>query len=147
MTFQGIFAVISEYKKKVLKGNVQLHTVILSDSYTRLPEMFAYKILKPESIPYEELKSFLKSEIPKNCDVYASDGYYKKYSLIIKGLGQRYTFKSINDASEEIREDLILCFARANNDMDIKIRKRIKKTIDAVFEVKDVGETCINKSL
>jgi len=147
MTISETFAVISEYKKIFSKTVIQLHTVVLSDRYKELPKIYPYRILKPEVIPYKELKTFLESAIPENCEVYASDGYYKKYSAIIKELEQKYVFNRIKrmcDAPEEIQGELVLCFARANNDRDKNIKNHIKKHIDAMFERENIKKQYIN---
>ena len=46
--------------------------------------------------------------------------------------------------SEEIQEKLILCFARANDVVDNNIKTRIKKHIDALFEIENAGKEYVS---
>jgi len=135
MTFSERFAVVSEYKiRRKPRINISMHTVLLSDKYNEPPEVFGYLQKLSNPIPYDKLKSFLEKNIPENCVVYTCDGYYKKYSLVLEELRNRFKIKKIDDVSIDDQNEIQEYLQKANSAPDRETKKRVNEYIDDIIE-------------
>jgi len=125
MTFSEVFAVVTEYEKRKSGLYIAIHAILLSNNYNGSPIIRGYiknPSKKSNTIPHDDLKSFLEENIPENYDVYPCDSYYYKYPELLEELIHRFNVKTIDDSPLELQEEIQKYFAKVNSSSFVNVR-------------------------